>query len=126
VGGPVIEVDGLVKTFPGGVRAWDRLTQRVPAGVIYGLLRPNAAGKTTLIRVLATLVPFDAGAAWVAGVDVRRDPATVRSQVGLAGQYAAVDDYRTGRENVEMVGLLYGLTWRETRRRTTEVLQRIG
>jgi ABC-2 type transport system ATP-binding protein len=123
---PIIEVDQLVKTFRGGVRALDGLTLRVPAGVIYGLLGPNGAGKTTLIRVLATLLPFDEGVARVDGVDVARDPAAVRARIGLAGQYAAVDDYLTGRENVEMVGLLYGMTRRETRRRTTDVLERIG
>jgi ABC-2 type transport system ATP-binding protein len=126
VGEPVIAVDGLVKTFPGAVRALDGLSLRVPPGVIYGLLGPNGAGKTTLIRVLATLLPFEAGTARVAGVDVGRDPAAVRARIGLAGQYAAVDDHLTGRENVEMVGLLYGLTRRETRRRTGEVLDRIG
>jgi len=126
VGEPIIEVDGLVKTFHGGVRALDGLSLRVPAGVTYGLLGPNGAGKTTLIRVLATLLPFEAGTAWVAGVDVGRDPAAVRARIGLAGQHAAVDDYLTGRENVEMVGLLYGLTRRETRRRTADVLDRIG
>jgi ABC-2 type transport system ATP-binding protein len=123
---PVIEVDRLVKTFRGGIRALDGLSLRVPAGVIYGLLGPNGAGKTTLIRVLATLLPVEAGAARVAGIDVRRNPAAVRARIGLAGQYAAVDDNLTGRENVAMVGLLYGLTRRETRRRTTEVLARIG
>jgi len=123
---PIIEVDGLVKTFRGGVRALDGLTLRVPAGVIYGLLGPNGAGKTTLIRVLSTLLPPDDGTARVAGLDVARDQAAVRARIGLAGQYAAVDDYLTGRENVEMVGLLYGLTGREARRRTTEVLERIG
>ncbi len=123
---PIIEVDGLVKTFRGGVRALDGLTLRVPAGVIYGLLGPNGAGKTTLIRVLSTLLPPDDGTARVAGLDVARDQAAVRARIGLAGQYAAVDDYLTGRENVEMVGLLYGLTGREAGRRTTEVLERIG
>jgi daunorubicin resistance ABC transporter ATP-binding subunit len=123
---PIIEVDGLVKTFRGGVRALDGLTLRVPAGVIYGLLGPNGAGKTTLIRVLATLLPPDDGTARVAGLDVAHDAAAVRARIGLAGQYAAVDDYLTGRENVEMVGLLYGLTGREAGRRTTEVLERIG
>jgi ABC-2 type transport system ATP-binding protein len=126
VGEAIIKVGGLVKTFPGGQRALDGLSLRVPPGVIYGLLGPNGAGKTTLIRVLATLLPFDAGTARVAGVDVARDPAAVRARIGLAGQYAAVDDYLTGRENVEMVGLLYGLTARETRRRSGEVLERIG
>lgn len=123
---PIIEVDGLVKTFRDGLRALDGLSLCVPAGVIYGLLGPNGAGKTTLIRVLATLLPFEAGTARVAGLDVRHGPAAVRTRIGLAGQYAAVDDYLTGRENVEMVGLLYGLTGPEARRRTTDVLERIG
>jgi ABC-2 type transport system ATP-binding protein len=123
---PIIDVAGLVKTFRGGVRALDGLSLQVPAGLIYALLGPNGAGKTTLIRVLATLLLADRGTARVAGVDVARDPAAVRSRIGLAGQYAAVDDYLTGRENVEMVGLLYGLTRAETRRRATEVLDRIG
>jgi ABC-2 type transport system ATP-binding protein len=122
---PIIAVDGLVKTFR-GVRALDGLALRVPAGVVYGLLGPNGAGKTTLIRILATLLPFEAGSARVAGLDVRRDPAGVRTRIGLAGQYAAVDDYLSGRENVEMVGRLYGLTGRETRRRASRVLERIG
>jgi daunorubicin resistance ABC transporter ATP-binding subunit len=126
VGDSVIEVDGLVKRFGSGGRALDRLSLRVPVGVVYGLLGPNGAGKTTLIRVLATLLDFEAGAARVAGFDVRREPAGVRSRIGLAGQYAAVDDYLTGRENVEMVGLLYGLTRRAARRRAADVLGRIG
>jgi ABC-2 type transport system ATP-binding protein len=126
VGDSVIEVDGLVKRFGSGGRALDRLSLRVPVGVVYGLLGPNGAGKTTLIRVLATLLDFEAGAARVAGFDVRREPAGVRSRIGLAGQYAAVDDYLTGRENVEMVGLLYGLTRRAARRCAADVLGRIG
>jgi ABC-2 type transport system ATP-binding protein len=126
VGEPVIEVEGLVKTFRGGLRALDRLSLRVPAGVLYALLGPNGAGKTTLIRVLATLLPFEAGAARVAGLDLAGDPAGVRSRIGLAGQYAAVDGYLTGRENLEMVGMLYGLTSAEARRRTTGVLDQIG
>jgi ABC-2 type transport system ATP-binding protein len=123
---PIIEVDDLVKTFHGGTRALDRLSLQVPAGVIYALLGPNGAGKTTLIRILATLLPFEAGTARVADVDVARHAAAVRARIGLAGQYAAVDDCLTGRENVEMVGLLYGLTRREARRRATDVLARIG
>lgn len=120
-----VVAEGLVKHF-GDVRALDGVDLSVPAGTVLGLLGPNGAGKTTLIRVLATLLPFDGGTARVTGVDVRRDPAAVRARIGLAGQYAAVDDYLTGRENVELVGLLYGLTRREIRRRTTEVLARIG
>jgi len=122
---PVILVEDAVKTFRGGQRALDKLSLRVPSGVVYGLLGPNGAGKTTLIRVLATLLPLDEGAARVAGLDVQRYPAGVRNRIGLAGQYAAVDDYLTGRENVEMVGLLYGLTLREARRRAADVLERI-
>jgi daunorubicin resistance ABC transporter ATP-binding subunit len=123
---PIIAVDDAVKIFGGGRRALDRLSLRVPPGVVFGLLGPNAAGKTTLIRVLATLLPLDAGTARVAGHDVDHDQGAVRNRIGLAGQYAAVDDYLTGRENVEMVGLLYGLTRREARRRTVDVLDRIG
>ncbi|HEX5997163.1 MAG TPA: ATP-binding cassette domain-containing protein [Jiangellales bacterium] len=123
---PIIVVEDAVKTFRGDQRALDGLSLQVPSGVVYGLLGPNGAGKSTLIRVLATLLPLDAGAAWVAGIDVRRDPAGARNRIGLAGQYAAVDDYLTGRENVEMIGLLYGLTGREARRRAANVLERIG
>jgi ABC-2 type transport system ATP-binding protein len=95
-----------------------------PSGV-YGLLGPNGAGKTTLIRVLATLLPPDEGTARVAGVDVRQHPQQVRARIGLAGQYAAVDDHLTGRENLEMIGRLYGLPRHQARQRAGEVLQRI-
>jgi daunorubicin resistance ABC transporter ATP-binding subunit len=122
----IIEVDGVVKRFRAGPPALDGASLTVPTGVVYGLLGPNGAGKTTLIRVLATLLPFEAGRACVAGRDVRADPAGVRAQIGLAGQFAAVDDYLTGRENVAMVGQLYGLTGREARRRADEVVERIG
>jgi ABC-2 type transport system ATP-binding protein len=109
-----------------GSLALDGLSLEVPAGVVFGLLGPNGAGKTTVIRVLATLLPVEAGTARVAGLDVRRDPAGVRTRIGLAGQHAAVDDHLSGRENVEMIGLLYGLTGREARRRAGQVLERIG
>jgi ABC-2 type transport system ATP-binding protein len=122
---PIISVEDVVKVFPGGVRALDGLNLAVEPGIVYGLLGPNGAGKTTLIRILATLVKADAGVVRVAGVDVRRDPEAVRARIGLAGQYAAVDDYLTGRENVEMVGRLYGLSRREARRRAAGTLERI-
>jgi ABC-2 type transport system ATP-binding protein len=122
---PIIEVDSLVKVFKGEVRALDGLSLVIEPGSVYGLLGPNGAGKTTLIRVLATLLPADAGSARVAGVDVRRHPEQVRALIGLAGQYAAVDDHLSGRENVEMVGRLYGLPRGLARRRATEVLERI-
>jgi ABC-2 type transport system ATP-binding protein len=121
----IIEAEGLVKAYSGKVRALDGLSLTVQPGSIFGLLGPNGAGKTTLIRILTTLLAPDAGTARVAGVDVRTDPAGVRAQIGLAGQYAAVDDYLTGQENVEMVGRLYGLSLRQARRRAADVLERI-
>jgi daunorubicin resistance ABC transporter ATP-binding subunit len=120
----IIEAEGLVKSF-GRVRALDGLTLTVQRGSIHALLGPNGAGKTTLIRILTTLLPPDTGTARVAGVDVRTDPAGVRAQIGLAGQSAAVDDYLTGQENVEMVGRLYGLSLRQARQRAADVLERI-
>jgi ABC-2 type transport system ATP-binding protein len=122
----IVEVESLVKAFKGDVRALDGLSLAVPPGSVYGLLGPNGAGKTTLIRVLATLLPPDGGSARVAGVDVRADPAGVRARIGLAGQSAAVDEVLTGRENVEMVGRLYGLSRGQARRDAREVLERIG
>ncbi len=126
MGDTAIEVDDVVKVFAKRVRALDGLSLAVESGTIYGLLGPNGAGKTTLIRLLATLLPPDAGTATVAGFDVRRDAARVRARIGLAGQYAAVDDYLTGRENVEMVGRLYGLSRVAAHVRSMEVLERIG
>ena len=122
--GPIVRAENVVKTF-GEVRALDGVTLEFEAGIIYGLLGPNGAGKTTLIRVLTTLLRPDSGGARVAGVDVLADPTTARTRLGLAGQFAAVDDYLTGRENVEMVGRLYNLSAAEARRRTSEVLERI-
>ncbi len=121
----IIEVDGVVRTF-GRVRALDGVDLQVPPGIIYGLLGPNGAGKTTLIRVLATLLRPQEGRVRVAGIDVLRDPTSARARIGLAGQFAAVDEFLTGRENVEMVGRLYGASRREARRRADEVLERIG
>jgi ABC-2 type transport system ATP-binding protein len=124
----IIKVDDLVKVFGGKVpvRALDGLDLTVERGGVYGLLGPNGAGKTSLIRVLTTLLPADAGSARVAGVDVRQHPKQVRARIGLAGQSAAVDDHLTGRENVELVGRLYGLPRRQARRRAGELLERIG
>ncbi len=124
----IIKVEGLVKVFGGKVpvRALDGLDLTVEHGGIYGLLGPNGAGKTTLIRVLTTLLPADAGSARVAGVDARQHPEQVRARIGLAGQYAAVDDHLTGRENVELVGRLYGLPRRQGHHRAGELLERIG
>ncbi len=124
-GDPIVEVQGLIRTF-GDVRALDGVDLVVEPGIVYGLLGPNGAGKTTLIRVLATLLRPDRGSVRVAGVDVVADPNAARARIGLAGQFAAVDAFLTGRENVEMVGRLYGLSAREARRRADDVLDRIG
>jgi ABC-2 type transport system ATP-binding protein len=123
--GAIVEVEGLVKVFKGQVRALDGLSLAVQPGGVYGLLGPNGAGKTTLIRVLSTLLPPDGGTASVAGIDVRANPVGVRARIGLAGQSAAVDEVLTGRENLEMIGRLYGLSRRQARQRAVEVLARI-
>lgn len=114
----------IVKTF-GEVRALDGVSLQFEEGIVYCLLGPNGAGKTTLIRVLATLLKPDSGSASVAGIDVLADPVGARHQIGLAGQSAAVDEFLTGRENVEMVGRLYNLSKKEASRRADEVLERI-
>jgi ABC-2 type transport system ATP-binding protein len=93
---------------------------------VLGLLGPNGAGKTTAVRILATLLPMDAGHARVAGYDVAREPGRVRARIGLAGQYAAVDERLTGRENLVLVGTLYHLGRRAAARRADELLARFG
>jgi ABC-2 type transport system ATP-binding protein len=119
-----VEATDIVKTF-GDVVALDGVSVVFEEGKIYGLLGPNGAGKTTLIRVLTTLLKPDSGRAVVAGVDVLADPVGVRHRIGLAGQFAAVDEFLTGRENVEMVGQLYNLSRAEAARRAEDVLERI-
>lgn len=121
---PIVAVRDVSKYF-GDIRALDGVSLTIEPGIVYGLLGPNGAGKTTLIRVLATLLKPDNGRALVAGIDVAADPTSVRALIGLAGQFAAVDAYQTGRENVQMVGRLYGLTKPEATRRTTEILGRM-
>ncbi|MGK4579076.1 ATP-binding cassette domain-containing protein [Kitasatospora sp. HPMI-4] len=116
-----IRAEGLVKTF-GDVRALDGVDLDVPEGTVLGLLGPNGAGKSTMVRVLTTLVRPDAGSAEVAGVDVLRHPDRVRSLMGLCGQYAAVDEYLTGRENLQMVGELYQMRTRDAKARARELL----
>jgi ABC-2 type transport system ATP-binding protein len=120
----VVEANNIVKTF-GDVVALEGVSIAIEEGMIYGLLGPNGAGKTTLIRVLTTLLKPDTGAASVAGIDVVADPVGVRHKIGLAGQFAAVDDFLTGRENVEMVGRLYNLSKEDAARQAEEVLTRI-
>ncbi len=121
----MIEVEGVRKAF-GTTQALDGVDLVVPPGTVQGLLGPNGAGKTTLVRILSTLLSPDAGRARVAGVDVQRDPHTVRTMIGLAGQYAAVDDTLTGRENLVMVGQLYRLGTRLAKERAVESLERLG
>lgn len=124
MGEPRIVADSIVRHF-GDVKALDGVSLSVEAGTIYGLLGPNGAGKTTLIRVLATLLKPDSGSGFVAGVDVVAHPDRARRSLGLAGQTAAVDEFLTGRENLEMVGHLYHLPSREVKHRASEVLERI-
>ena len=119
----VIEASGLVKRY-GEVVALDGLDLRVSEGTVLGLLGPNGAGKTTAVRVLATLLKPDAGTAKVAGHDVRTKPNAVRRSIGLTGQYAAVDEYLTGRENLRMFGGLYHLKPAYVKARTDELLER--
>ena len=118
-----ISATGLVKTY-GKVRALDGVDLRVGQGQVLGLLGPNGAGKTTAVRVLTTLLEPDAGTAQVAGLDVRRDAAALREKIGLAGQYAAVDENLTGTENLVMVGRLYGMRRAQAKVRSAELLER--
>jgi ABC-2 type transport system ATP-binding protein len=120
---PAIVVEGLEKSF-GTVRALDRIDLTVPEGTVLGLLGPNGAGKTTVVRILTTLLTPDAGHAEVAGFDVVRDAVRLRSAIGLAGQFAAVDEILTGRENLELVGRLYHLGRAEVRKRSADLLER--
>ncbi|MFC4910050.1 ATP-binding cassette domain-containing protein [Actinomadura gamaensis] len=122
---PMVLAEGLRKSF-GGVRALRGLDLSVPKGTVCGLLGPNGAGKTTAVRILATLSDPDAGRAVVAGHDVVREPGRVRERIGLAGQYAAVDEQLTGRANLRLFGRLYHLPRREARRRADELLDRFG
>jgi ABC-2 type transport system ATP-binding protein len=120
-----VEAEALTRRF-GRKAALDQFDLAVPPGSICGLLGPNGAGKTTAIRILSTLLRPDGGRAVVAGYDVVRDPAEVRFRIGLAGQYAAVDELLTGRANLVMFGRLYHLTARRARRRADELLERFG
>ena len=116
-----ISADGLTKAF-GSVRALNGVSLSVPRGTVLGVLGPNGAGKTTTVRILTTLLRADAGRATVAGVDVAADPAGVRRRIGVSGQYAAVDEYLTGFENLNMIGRLYHLGRGPARQRARELL----
>jgi ABC-2 type transport system ATP-binding protein len=123
---PTVEVESLVKTFKGDVRALAGVSFAIPQGTVLGLLGPNGAGKTTAVRVLTTLLTPDSGTARVAGVDVLANPAKARTVMGLAGQYAAVDEGLTGMENLLLVGRLNHLERSQRRLRATELLEQFG
>jgi ABC-2 type transport system ATP-binding protein len=118
-----IVVEGLEKSY-GSVRALCGVDFAARAGSVLGLLGPNGAGKTTAVRILATLLKPDGGSARVAGLDVERDAAALRAKIGLAGQYAAVDENLTGAENLEMVGQLYHMSRADARARAQDLLER--
>src|ERR1700733_8604700 len=118
-----IEAEGLRKSYK-DVLALDGVDLRVPAGTGLGLLGPNGGGTTTAVRILTTLLPPDGGSARVAGLDVASQAPQLRAKIGLAGQYAAVDENLTGAENLEMVGRLYHLPKGEPRARAAELLER--
>jgi ABC transporter DrrB family efflux protein len=118
-----VRVEHVVKRF-GSTTALAGVDLEVPEGMVFGLLGPNGAGKTTLVRILATLLRPDAGRAELLGLDVVGDPSKVREQLALTGQFAAVDELLTGRENLEMFGRLFRLPRTEARRRASELLER--
>ena len=120
---PAISVTGLEKSY-GSVRALCGVDLEVGHGTVMGLLGPNGAGKTTVVRVLTTLLTPDAGEARVAGLDVVRDAAALRERIGLAGQYAAIDENLTGLENLTMVGRLYGMARARAKLRGHALLER--
>jgi ABC-2 type transport system ATP-binding protein len=122
---PIITVEGVEKSF-GSTPALAGVDLAVEPGTVLGLLGRNGAGKTTLVRILATLLAPDAGRVRVAGADVVRQARVVRSLIGFAGQFAAVDETLTGRENLELVGRLYGLGRSEARGRADESLERLS
>jgi len=120
-----IIVEGLQKRF-GSVVALNGVSFSVPTGTVLGLLGPNGAGKTTSVRVLTTILRPDSGRAEVLGIDVTRDPQAVRERIGLAGQYAAVDENLTGHENLRMVGRLSHLSKPIVLQRAGELLERFA
>jgi ABC-2 type transport system ATP-binding protein len=123
--GPAILVEGLTKSF-GEVRALRGIDLSVPRGTVLGVLGPNGAGKTTAVRILTTLLLPDGGRALVEGRDVVREAAAVRRSIGLSGQSAAIQEELTGKENLELIGRLYHLSWPEARSRAAELLEQFG
>lgn len=120
-----IVVEGLRKSY-GKLSVLEGIDFSVRRGSVFGLLGPNGAGKTTTVRILSTLLKPDGGRVTVNGHDVVADAHKVRASIGLTGQYAAVDEYLTGEENLFMMGRLYRLSMSDTRRRTAELLEQFG
>jgi len=121
-----IEARTLVKTYKGGVRALDGVSLSAASGTVFGLLGPNGAGKSTIVKILTTLSRPDSGEAWVAGINVVRDPGKVRRVIGVVAQNSGLDVNATGRENLILQGRLYGMRGPAMRRRADELLERLG
>ena len=121
----VVEAEGLVKNF-GETKALRGLDFSVEAGTVLGVLGPNGSGKTTAVRILTTLLRADAGRAMIDGIDVASDPRRVRTRIGLTGQYAAVDERLTARENLELVARFFRMSGSEARIRAKELLTRFN
>ncbi|HVQ22255.1 MAG TPA: ATP-binding cassette domain-containing protein, partial [Candidatus Saccharimonadia bacterium] len=124
--GPAIEVESLVKVYPGGTRALDGIDVTVERGEFFAFLGPNGAGKTTTIRVLTTLLRATSGRARVLGLDVATEASAVRRRIGFAMQQVAVENLLSGRENLELIGRLHRMPRDELRRRTDELLELVG
>ena len=122
---PAIEAEKLVKKF-GDFTAVDGISFTVPTGSVLGLLGPNGSGKTTTIRMMTTLSPPTSGTARVAGYDIQRQPAEVRKAMGLTAQAATVDELLTGRENLRLIGDLYGLPKKQVKARADELLEKFS
>jgi len=120
-----ISAEGISKQF-GKVQALDNINLVVDPGTVFALLGPNGSGKTTLVRILTTLLRPDSGNAHIAGYDVIHEAQLVRSVIGLAGQYPAVEDVLTGKENLEMIGQLYHLGKEKAKARAIELLEKFG
>jgi daunorubicin resistance ABC transporter ATP-binding subunit len=122
-----VECNNIVRTFRvGEVRALDDVSLRVPRGQVFGLLGPNGSGKTTMVRILSTILKPDSGTATVMGFDVVKEAESVRKTIGMAGQYATVDENLTGFENILMIGRLTHLTKKVAQRRANELLEQFG
>jgi len=122
----MIEVRDLVKVYPGGTRAVDGIDFDVPGEGLFGFLGPNGAGKTTTMKILATLLRKTSGTVTVAGYDVETDAKAIRRSIGFAMQDVGVDDLATGRDFLQLQGVLYGLSRRDARRRSDELLELVG